>query len=281
MEQGHKSLGRAGAAHIPAHTVGVSKVLPAGHTRRIALRLFFYFRFPHVTGDSLIYGDIAKNWLDHGIFGLSHADGPSPTWIRLPGYPAFLAACFVLFGREHYHAVLLAQIVVTWQGGSLSLTWRAGPFLPPQQAQNRCLLGPRPRGALRLPARGTLPVYSHYTAAPLAETLSIFFTAVALDCAVAAFMASDAGRSHRLPGWGGVARFSPPSCCVRTVAFCGGHWTVPAMANVAAAGAASASVLRRSSGAGDRRRSPGAVDCTQLARLSPLPAAGATLRQRP
>ena len=64
------------------------------------LRLFFYFRFPHVTGDSLIYGDIARNWLQHGIYGLSHAEGPLPTWIRLPGYPAFLAACFLLFGSE-------------------------------------------------------------------------------------------------------------------------------------------------------------------------------------
>src|SRR5215831_11276557 len=76
------------------------------------LRLFFYFRFPHITGDSLIYGDIAKNWLEHGVYGLTHASGPEPTWIRLPGYPAFLVACFVLFGREHYHAVLLAQVVI-------------------------------------------------------------------------------------------------------------------------------------------------------------------------
>ena len=77
-----------------------------------SLRLVFYSKFPHVSGDSLIYGDIARNWLGHGIFGLTHIDGVHPTLIRLPGYPAFLAACFVLFGREHYHAVLLAQIVI-------------------------------------------------------------------------------------------------------------------------------------------------------------------------
>src|SRR5579863_354623 len=77
-----------------------------------ALRLAFYFMFPHVTGDSLIYGDIAKNWLDHGIYGLTHSEGVRPTLIRLPGYPAFLAACFALFGKEHYNAVLLVQIVV-------------------------------------------------------------------------------------------------------------------------------------------------------------------------
>src|ERR1017187_2707422 len=43
-----------------------------------ALRIFFYLRFPHVTGDSLVYGDIAKNWLQHGIYGLDHAEWPSP-----------------------------------------------------------------------------------------------------------------------------------------------------------------------------------------------------------
>ena len=42
--------------------------------------------------------------------------------------------------------------------------------------------------------------------APLAETLSIFFTAVALDCAVAAFMASEEGRSSWAAWtWCGVA----------------------------------------------------------------------------
>jgi 4-amino-4-deoxy-L-arabinose transferase-like glycosyltransferase len=147
-----------------------------------ALRLFFYYRFPHVTGDSLIYGDIARNWLDHGTFGLSHSDGPSPTWIRLPGYPAFLAACFVLFGREHYHAVLLAQIVIDV----------AGCFVIADLAR-RTVCDRAGRFAFLLAA--LCPFTANYAAAPLAETLSISFTAAALDCAVAAFMALDEGRS--------------------------------------------------------------------------------------
>ena len=53
-----------------------------------ALRLFFIFRFPGVTTDSFVYGDIAKNWLQHGIYGLSGPDEISATYIRLPGYPA-------------------------------------------------------------------------------------------------------------------------------------------------------------------------------------------------
>jgi hypothetical protein len=141
----------------------------------LALRLVFYFRFSHVTGDSLIYGDIAKNWLDQGIFGLTHAEGVKPTWIRLPGYPAFLVVCFKLFGREHYNAVLLAQIVIDI----------ASCFVIADLAR-RTVSARAAQFAFALAA--VCPFTANYTVAPLAETLSIFFTAVALDAAVAGFM---------------------------------------------------------------------------------------------
>ncbi|MGB7583849.1 MAG: hypothetical protein WBM11_03310, partial [Terriglobales bacterium] len=51
----------------------------------LALRLLFVFRFPAVVSDSLVYGDIAKNWLQHGIFGISGIGDITPTYIRLPG----------------------------------------------------------------------------------------------------------------------------------------------------------------------------------------------------
>src|SRR5580700_3213891 len=152
-----------------------------------ALRLLFYIRFPHVTGDSLIYGDIAQNWLNHGIFGLSHAEGVHPTWIRLPGYPALLAACFVLFGREHYHAVLLVQIVIDV----------ATCFFIADMAR-RSVSDRAARWAFLLAA--LCPFTANYSVAPLAETLSIFFVSVALDAAVAGFRASDEGRAG-WPGW--------------------------------------------------------------------------------
>ena len=156
-----------------------------------ALRLFFYFRFPHVTGDSLIYGDIAKNWLQHGIYGLSHAEGPRPTWIRLPGYPAFLAACFALFGSEHYNAVLLVQIVIDV----------AGCFVIADMA--RRTVSPR-AGRFAFLLAALCPFTANYTVGPLAETLSIFFTVIALDCAVAAFQASEEGLT-RWSAWMGCA----------------------------------------------------------------------------
>ncbi len=141
----------------------------------LALRLLFYFRFPHITGDSLIYGDIARNWLDQGIFGLTHAEGVRPTWIRLPGYPAFLVLCFKLFGREHYHAVLLAQIAIDL----------AGCFVIADIAR-RTVSSRAAQFSFALAA--LCPFTANYTVAPLAETLSIFFTALALDAAIAGFM---------------------------------------------------------------------------------------------
>jgi 4-amino-4-deoxy-L-arabinose transferase-like glycosyltransferase len=154
----------------------------------LALRLFFFFRFAHVTGDSLIYGDIARNWLDHGVFGMTHADGPHPTWIRLPGYPAFVAACFLLFGREHYNAILLAQIAIDVAGCCFFVADLARRTLSERAA----------RWAFVVAA--LCPFTANYAVAPLAETLSIFFTVVALDCAVAGFDALDARRGG-WPAW--------------------------------------------------------------------------------
>ena len=78
----------------------------------ITLRSLFLFRFPAITVDSFSYGDIAKNWLRHGVYGLTGQSGPIPTYTRLPGYPAFLAAIFSMFGMEHYRAVLAVQLFV-------------------------------------------------------------------------------------------------------------------------------------------------------------------------
>src|ERR1700756_916962 len=92
------------------------------------LRLWFLWHFPQVNGDGLIYGDIAKNWLLHGVYGRTDygATGATirPTLIRLPGYPLFLAACFRIFGIDHYGAVLYLQVVIDL-GSALIIGWTA------------------------------------------------------------------------------------------------------------------------------------------------------------
>src|SRR5665213_4063618 len=78
----------------------------------LLLRLWFIHYYPVVDGDSLVYGEIARNWFWHGMYGFTHPTGVHPTLIRLPGYPLFLGFCFLLFGIDNYHAVLLLQAVI-------------------------------------------------------------------------------------------------------------------------------------------------------------------------
>jgi len=137
----------------------------------LALRLLFLLRFPALTADTFVYGDIAKSWLQHGIYGLSGSNGITPTYIRLPGYPAFLAAVFAIFGMEHYRAALVLQMFVDL----------ASCFLIADIAQR--VISPRAAKAAFL-LSGLCPFFANYAAAALTETWEIFFTVMALDLAL-------------------------------------------------------------------------------------------------
>src|SRR5947209_14555331 len=145
----------------------------------IIVRLIFLFRFPGVVTDSFIYGDIAKNWLQHGVYGLGAAGDLAPTYIRLPGYPAFLAFVFAIFGMDHYRAALVLQMFADvgtcFICASIALR----------------LVGPRSAKAAFLLA-ALCPFLADYTAAALTETLEIFFTALTLDLVFRALQ--DGGR---------------------------------------------------------------------------------------
>jgi 4-amino-4-deoxy-L-arabinose transferase-like glycosyltransferase len=154
----------------------------------LLLRLLFIVRFPGVVTDSFIYGDIAKNWLQHGVYGLSGPAEVSPTHIRLPGYPAFLALIFSIFGMEHYRAVLVVQMFVDL--GTC--------FLCADIALR--LLGPKP-GKVSFGLVALCPFLADYSAAALTETLEVFFTALALDLAIRGLQ-SEAGRFRSWMGCG-------------------------------------------------------------------------------
>jgi 4-amino-4-deoxy-L-arabinose transferase-like glycosyltransferase len=137
----------------------------------VALRLLFILRFPGVTSDSFVYGDIARNWLQHGIYGLSGVNEISPTYIRLPGYPAFLAAVFAIFGMEHYRAVLVLQMFVDI-ASCLVVADLARRLVSPRAARVAFLLV------------ALCPFLANYVANALTETLEVFFTVLSLDFAI-------------------------------------------------------------------------------------------------
>src|SRR5258708_5320890 len=130
----------------------------------LALRLFFVFRFPHVGGDTFIYGDIAKNWLHHGMYAVTDSDIVRPTLTRLPGYPAFLAAMFSVFGQEHYTAVMIAQALID-TNTCLVIAAFALELMNTRAAKAAYLLA------------ALCPFTANYAAAPLTETLAIFCAA--------------------------------------------------------------------------------------------------------
>jgi 4-amino-4-deoxy-L-arabinose transferase-like glycosyltransferase len=130
------------------------------------LRLWMIHLHPQIQGDALLYGDIAANWLQHGVFGHSvgHPSGPptvEPTLVRLPGYPAFLALCFAVFGVGKYKAAVYLQALI-----DLGTCWLAAGLA--------AKIGGRRAGLLALTLGVLCPFTAVYAAFPLSETLTLF-----------------------------------------------------------------------------------------------------------
>jgi multisubunit Na+/H+ antiporter MnhB subunit len=156
-----------------------------------AMRLWMMRTIPQVEGDTLLYGNLAKNLLLHGQFATSDAGGAlHVTLLRLPGYPLFLAACFKLFGVENYNAIILVQIAIELLGCFLLADFA------------RQIAGPR---LGKFAALATLwlaalcPFTASYTVAPLTETATLFAISLALWTMA---------RFHARPGWPAALTFT-------------------------------------------------------------------------
>jgi hypothetical protein len=155
------------------------------------MRLWMLKALPQVNGDTLLYGGMAKNMLLHGQFAISDGNGVvHDTLIRLPGYPLFLAACFRLFGVEHYNAVVFVQIAMEL-AGCLLLADFVRRVAPPALA----------RGAAHctLWLAALCPFTAAYAVAPLTETPTLFAIALALW---------SLARFHARPAWGSALLFT-------------------------------------------------------------------------
>ena len=139
------------------------------------LRFWMLKHFFEVTGDSLIYGGIAKNLLESGRYALTVGTGETyPTLIRLPGYPLFLAMCFKLFGMENYASAAWVQIVLDL-GACLLLADLARRIAPEKLK--------RGAACCTLWLAALCPFTAVYVANPLTEGLTFFTIALAMWCA--------------------------------------------------------------------------------------------------
>jgi len=112
-----------------------------------------------------------------------------PTLSRLPGYPAFLAAIFAVFGWGNFRAVLLIQVL--FDLGTCFLVADLARRIASERAAKVAFL-----------LAALCPFLANYSAAALTETLEIFFTTLALDLAMrglAAFLRDLESNSTPVP----------------------------------------------------------------------------------
>ena len=153
-----------------------------------ALRLLFALKYPGGSGDTVIYDQLATNWLQHGSYAMDIAGQPVPVDIRMPGYPAFLALVYALTGHTGEaarRAVLFAQIfldlgtclVIAALAALLASLWM-------EKTESRRTF----RIALWLAA--VCPFIANYVAVPLTEVWAVFFTALATFLLVVVLVSS-------------------------------------------------------------------------------------------
>ena len=137
----------------------------------LALRLYLVLKFPVTdTGDGPFYIELAWNWLKNGVYGFPVYGQLTPVDMRVPGYPAFLAAVFAFAGQST-KAAMVAQIFVDL--ATCFVIALIAARIAPEASRRRVALAGLWLAAL-------CPFTANYTAVILTETLVIFFTALAI-----------------------------------------------------------------------------------------------------
>jgi hypothetical protein len=156
---------------ILSHTIAA---LAAG----LCLRLLFVLKYPANSGDTVLYEQMASNWLQHHVYAMEVYSRITPVDLRMPGYPAFLAAIYALTGRIGEDArqfVMLAQALIDLLSCVLIAVLAAvlNLMVSERNAWQRVYIA-----AIWLAA--LCPFTANYVAVTLTETLAIFFTVAAL-----------------------------------------------------------------------------------------------------
>jgi hypothetical protein len=133
--------------------------------------VYLVLKFPVTdTGDAPFYIELAWNWLKNGVYGFAVHGQLTPVDMRVPGYPAFLAAVFAVAGQST-RAAMLAQVVVDL--ATCFVIALIAARLAPEGSRRRVALAGLWLAAL-------CPFTANYTAVVLTETLVIFLTALGI-----------------------------------------------------------------------------------------------------
>ena len=163
----------------------------------LCLRLLFVLRFPASSGDTVLYDQMATNWLKHGVYAMDVAGAIQPVDLRMPGYPAYLAIVYWLTGRTGDLAqrwVLLGQVLVDLAGcAAIAALAVVLAFAVNRQLRSRKVF----MVALWLAA--LCPFTANYAAVPLTEIFAVLCTAAALCLLLLLMQTHAAVRAMKAP----------------------------------------------------------------------------------
>jgi hypothetical protein len=144
----------------------------------LCLRLFFVLRFPANSGDTVLYEQMASNWLLHHVYAMDVGGQITPVDLRMPGYPIFLAIVYAITGRTGDSAhlpLMIVQVFVDLASCVLiaGLAAILSLMVSEQAPARRVFVAGIWLAAL-------CPFTANYTAVTLTEVFAIFFTVAAL-----------------------------------------------------------------------------------------------------
>lgn len=160
----------------------------------LGFRLFLAFHLPNdEPDDGRLYARIATSILEHRSYSIETEEPYSPTLIRVPGYPIFIAGVYAIFGRDNNRAVRCVQAaldtITCWLIALLALTW--APPSWPREKRRRLLL-------IALGMAVSCPFPAIYVATMLTETCAAL---LAVTCVLAASLAMNSGSRPKSAGW--------------------------------------------------------------------------------
>jgi hypothetical protein len=117
-------------------------------------------------GDGLVYSQLARNVLEHHVY--SNDDQPpfSPTLIRMPGYPLFIAGIYAVFGHGNNTAVRMVQALLD-TCSCLLIALIAWNWDPDERRRNKT-------AAIAFALAALCPFAIIYVGTILSETATIF-----------------------------------------------------------------------------------------------------------
>lgn len=141
------------------------------------LRVLYVLKFPSSSGDTILYEQLASNWLKLGRFAMDIGGQAVPVDLRMPGYPALLAIIYAVTRRTGESArlpVMLVQVVVDLAACVVIAALAALLVRITGHAEKG-----RSTFLAGLWLAALCPFTANYVAVPLTEVWAVFFTAIA------------------------------------------------------------------------------------------------------